>query len=88
MKIAAARALADLARQQVPEEVARRTAAPRTAFGVDYIIPAPFDPRLMEVVARGRRAGRRLDSGVAQRPITTWRQPHSLRARLNPTPRC
>src|SRR5690606_10010270 len=67
MKIAAARALAELAREAVPEEVA--AAYGRThSFGPDYIIPAPFDPRLMEVVpAAVARAA--IESGVAQRPI-------------------
>src|SRR6187397_3027450 len=50
MKIAAAHALADLARQQVPEEVAAAYGGKAHSFGPDYIIPAPFDPRLMEVV--------------------------------------
>jgi malate dehydrogenase (oxaloacetate-decarboxylating)(NADP+) len=85
MKIAAANALAELARQQVPEEVATAYGGQRRAFGRDYIIPAPFDPRLIEVVppAVARAA---MDSGVARRPIlseATYRQ--ELRARLNPT---
>jgi malate dehydrogenase (oxaloacetate-decarboxylating)(NADP+) len=84
MKIAAARALAELAREQVPEEVAAAYGhAPR--FGRDYIIPAPFDPRLMEVVpAAVARAA--MDSGVARQPILdmpAYRD--SLKARLNPT---
>ena len=84
MKIAAAQALAALARQQVPEEVAAAYGV-RHHFGPDYIIPAPFDPRLMEIVpAAVARAA--MDSGVATRPIIdmdAYRQ--SLRARLNPT---
>ncbi len=85
MKIAAANALAELARQQVPEEVASAYGGQRRAFGRDYIIPAPFDPRLIEVVppAVARAA---MDSGVARRPIlneAAYRQ--ELRARLNPT---
>ncbi len=84
MKVAAAQALADLARQQVPEEVAQAYGT-RHSFGPDYIIPAPFDPRLMEVVpvAVAKAA---MDSGVATKPILdleAYRQ--SLRARLNPT---
>ena len=50
MKIAAAEALAELARQQVPEEVAAAYGGKAHSFGADYIIPAPFDPRLMEIV--------------------------------------
>lgn len=84
MKIAAARALAELARQQVPEEVAAAYGV-QHSFGPDYIIPAPFDPRLMEEVpAAVARAA--MDSGVATKPIedfAAYRQ--SLRARLNPT---
>jgi malate dehydrogenase (oxaloacetate-decarboxylating)(NADP+) len=84
MKIAAAQAIAGLAREQVPEEVALAYGT-KHSFGADYIIPAPFDPRLMEVVpAAVARAA--MDSGVAQRPIAdmdAYRQ--RLRARLNPT---
>ncbi|MFS0773876.1 NADP-dependent malic enzyme [Sphingomonas sp. 1P08PE] len=84
MKIAAARAIAELARERVPEEVAIAYGT-RHSFGPEYIIPAPFDPRLMEVVpAAVARAA--MDSGVATKPILdmeAYRQ--SLRARLNPT---
>ena len=84
MKIAAAQALAALARQQVPEEVAQAYGV-RHTFGPDYIIPAPFDPRLLEIVPAAV-AQAAMDSGVATRPILDmdgYRQ--SLRARLNPT---
>jgi malate dehydrogenase (oxaloacetate-decarboxylating)(NADP+) len=84
MKIAAANALAQLARQQVPEEVAAAYGT-QHSFGPDYIIPAPFDPRLMEVVPAAV-AQAAMDSGVATKPIdnmAAYRQ--SLRARLNPT---
>ncbi|MGN6277230.1 MAG: NADP-dependent malic enzyme [Sphingomonas sp.] len=84
MKVAAAEALASLARQQVPEEVATAYGT-RHTFGPDYIIPAPFDPRLIEeipvAVAKAAMA-----SGVATRPIedmAAYRQ--TLRGRLNPT---
>ena len=85
MKIAAAEALAELAREPVPEEVAAAYGGRSQSFGRDYIIPAPFDPRLMEVVASAvaEAAGR---TGVAQKPIAdmdAYRQ--ELRARLNPT---
>jgi malate dehydrogenase (oxaloacetate-decarboxylating)(NADP+) len=85
MKIAAAQALADLARQQVPEEVAIAYGGRAQSFGPDYIIPAPFDPRLMEVVPAAV-AKAAMDSGVATKPIldiAAYRQ--SLKARLNPT---
>jgi len=85
MKIAAADALAELAREPVPEEVAAAYGGVAHSFGRDYIIPAPFDPRLMEVVA-SRVAEAAMRSGVAQKPIEdldSYRQ--QLRARLNPT---
>ena len=84
MKVAAAQALAALARQQVPEEVAVAYGV-RHSFGPDYIIPAPFDPRLMEIVPVAV-AQAAMDSGVATKPIAdmeAYRQ--TLRARLNPT---
>jgi malate dehydrogenase (oxaloacetate-decarboxylating)(NADP+) len=85
MKIAAAEALADLARQQVPEEVAAAYGGRAHNFGPDYIIPAPFDPRLMEIVpAAVARAA--MKSGVAQRPIEDFAAYRTqLRSRLNPT---
>ncbi|HEU4704959.1 MAG TPA: NADP-dependent malic enzyme, partial [Sphingomicrobium sp.] len=85
MKIAAANALAELAREAVPEEVAAAYGGQTHSFGRDYIIPAPFDPRLMEVVASAV-AEAAMASGCAQKPIedmAAYRQ--QLRARLNPT---
>jgi len=85
MKIAAAEALAELAREPVPEEVAAAYGGRAQSFGRDYIIPAPFDPRLMEIVASAV-AEAAVKSGVAQRPIPNleaYRQ--ELRGRLNPT---
>ncbi len=85
MKIAAAYAIADLARQQVPEEVAAAYGGRASSFGPDYIIPAPFDPRLMEVVPLAV-AKAAMDSGVATKPILDMEAYRlSLRARLNPT---
>ena len=84
MKIAAAHAIAELAREQVPEEVAAAYGV-RHSFGPEYIIPAPFDPRLMEVVPAAV-AKAAMDSGVATKPIldmVAYRQ--KLRGRLNPT---
>lgn len=85
MKIAAARALAELAREQVPEEVAAAYGGAAPRFGRDYIIPAPFDPRLMEVVPVAV-AQAAMDTGIARKPIldmAAYRD--SLKARLNPT---
>jgi malate dehydrogenase (oxaloacetate-decarboxylating)(NADP+) len=85
MKIAAAQALAELARQQVPEEVAAAYGGMAHSFGVDYIIPAPFDPRLMEIVPAAV-AKAAMDSGVAQRPIEDMAAYRTaLKSRLNPT---
>ncbi|WP_421836263.1 NADP-dependent malic enzyme [Novosphingobium sp.] len=84
MKIAAARAIAELARESVPEEVAAAYGQNHT-FGLDYIIPAPFDPRLMEVVSSAV-AKAAMESGVAQKPIEDFDAYRTeLKARLNPT---
>jgi malate dehydrogenase (oxaloacetate-decarboxylating)(NADP+) len=68
MKIAAARALAALAREDVPDEVAAAYRGARPRFGREYIIPAPFDPRLIHVVSIAV-AKAAMESGVARRPI-------------------
>ena len=85
MKLAAAHALAELAREQVPDEVAAAYGGKARTFGRDYIIPAPFDPRLIEripvAVAKAAMA-----SGIAKRPFfdeEAYRV--ELRSRLNPT---
>ncbi len=84
MKIAAARAIAQLAREQVPEEVAAAYGKSQQ-FGNEYIIPAPFDPRLMEVVSSAV-AKAAMDTGVAGKPIEDFDAYRtSLKARLNPT---
>src|SRR5688572_8489973 len=67
MKIAAARALAELAREDVPDEVATAYGA-RPKYGPDYIIPVPFDPRLISAIPSAV-AQAAMDSGVARRPI-------------------
>jgi malate dehydrogenase (oxaloacetate-decarboxylating)(NADP+) len=85
MKIAAARALAELARQDVPDEVAAAYGGDRRVFGPEYIIPAPFDPRLIEWIPAAV-AQAAMDSGVAKRPIIDMDAYRSeLRTRLNPT---
>ena len=84
MKIAAATAIAELARERVPDEVAAAYGV-QHVFGPDYIIPAPFDPRLMELVSIAV-AKAAMDTGLATKPIldlVAYRQ--ALRARLNPT---
>jgi len=67
MKIAAARALAELAREDVPDEVATAYGV-RPKYGPDYIIPVPFDPRLISAIPSAV-AQAAMDSGVARRPI-------------------
>ncbi|MBX7528423.1 NADP-dependent malic enzyme [Qipengyuania vesicularis] len=84
MKIAAAKAIAELARERVPEEVAAAYGVTHQ-FGEEYIIPAPFDPRLMEVVSSAV-AKAAMDTGVAQAQIEDFdAYRHELKARLNPT---
>ncbi len=68
MKIAAAEALADLARQEVPDQVAAAFHGRRPTFGPGYIIPAPFDPRLLTHIPPAV-AQAAMDSGVARKPL-------------------
>lgn len=84
MKIACARALADLAREDVPDEVAMAYGK-KLKFGRDYIIPTPFDPRLIHVIPTAvARAG--MDTGVARRPIVDMEgYENTLKARMDPT---
>src|SRR5665213_1441202 len=85
MKIAAAEALARLAREDVPDEVAAAYAGQRLRYGPDYIIPAPFDPRLIWAVPSAV-AQAAMDSGVARKPILDMAAyKRTLRARLDPT---
>jgi malate dehydrogenase (oxaloacetate-decarboxylating)(NADP+) len=85
MKIAAANALAQLARETVHEDVAAAYGGTTHKFGRDYIIPSPFDPRLMEVVASAV-AEAAMKSGVAKKPIADMDAYRAeLRARQNPT---
>jgi malate dehydrogenase (oxaloacetate-decarboxylating)(NADP+) len=83
MKIAAARALAELAREDVPDEVAAAYGG-RPKFGPDYIIPVPFDPRLISWVPPAV-AKAAMDTGVARRPIVDMGEYHNqLRSRRDP----
>ncbi len=85
MKIAAAEALAGLAREDVPDEVAAAYSGERLTYGPDYIIPAPFDPRLIWAVPLAV-AKAAMDSGVARKPILDMdAYKRSLRGRLDPT---
>ena len=85
MKVAAAHALAELAREDVPDEVRLAARGQALQFGPDYIIPNAFDPRLISrvppLVAKAA-----MDSGVARRPITDLaRYERELSVRLDPT---
>ena len=83
MKIAAARALAALAREDVPDEVTSAYGA-RPKFGSDYIIPVPFDPRLISYVPPAV-AQAAMDTGVARKPIVDMdAYRHQLNARRDP----
>ncbi|RUX44081.1 NADP-dependent malic enzyme, partial [Mesorhizobium sp. M7A.F.Ca.CA.002.09.1.1] len=84
MKIAAAQALAALARQDVPDDVAAAYQGNRPKFGPNYIIPVPFDPRLISAIpiAVAKAA---MDSGVARKPILDLdRYAQELSARRDP----
>jgi len=84
MKIAAAQALAELAQEDVPDEVAAAYQGARPRFGREYIIPAPFDPRLMTriPVAVAKAA---METGVARKPIDDLAAyGHQLSARRDP----
>jgi malate dehydrogenase (oxaloacetate-decarboxylating)(NADP+) len=71
MKMAAVRALAELAKMPVPEQVNIAYGETKLNFGREYIIPKPFDPRLITTVAPAvARAA--MESGVAQHPILDW----------------
>lgn len=84
MKIAAAEAIAGLAREEVPDQVAAAFHGERPQFGAGYIIPAPFDPRLMSHVPPAV-AKAAMDSGVARKPIVDMDAYVSrLKGRLDP----
>ena len=84
MKIACAHALANLAREDVPDEVALAYGK-SLSFGRDYIIPTPFDPRLIHTIPPAvAKAG--MDTGVARRPIIDMEAYElGLKSRLDPT---
>ncbi|MGO8914401.1 MAG: NADP-dependent malic enzyme [Stellaceae bacterium] len=85
MKIAAAHALAKLAREDVPDEVAAAYSGQRLQYGPSYIVPTPFDPRLIWAVPSAV-AKAAMDSGVARKPIANMEAyKTSLKGRLDPT---
>ena len=85
MKVAAAQALAELAREDVPAEVAAAYHGSRPQFGKDYIIPTPFDPRLISFIPPFV-AQAAMDTGVARTPIPDMDEYRRMLARrLDPT---
>ncbi|WP_375678809.1 MULTISPECIES: NADP-dependent malic enzyme [unclassified Bartonella] len=85
MKIAAAKALANLAHEEVPDSVAEAYYGKRLKFGPNYIIPVPFDPRLFTVVSIAV-AKAAMESGVAQKNIDDLEAyERDLNARRDPT---
>ncbi len=81
MKLAATHSLAELAREEVPESVSRTYGLDRLEFGPEYIIPKPFDPRVLlrESAAVAKAA---MDSGVAQEPVDLLEYREQLERRL------
>ena len=73
MKMAAVKALATLAKEPVPEQVNIAYGETKLNFGRDYIIPKPFDPRLIAMVPPAV-AKAAIESGVAKHPITDWQK--------------
>jgi malate dehydrogenase (oxaloacetate-decarboxylating)(NADP+) len=85
MKLAAAQALAKLAREDVPDEVAAAYHGTQLRFGPNYIIPTPFDPRLLASIPPAV-AQAAMDTGVARKPIADMEAYRSsLAQRLDPT---
>ncbi len=81
MKLAATRALAALAKEDVPDSVCRAYGVERISFGPDYLIPKPFDPRVLvwEAAAVARAA---METGVAQKPVEIAQYREDLEKRL------
>ncbi|MCX6148241.1 MAG: NADP-dependent malic enzyme [Candidatus Kapabacteria bacterium] len=82
MKVAAAKAIAQLAKEEVPDTVKRAYGVEEMSFGKDYIIPKPFDPRVLTIVAPAV-AKAAMDSGVARKHIENFDDyVHSLNVRM------
>lgn len=71
MKLAAVHAIADLAKEPVPEIVVKAYGENKITFGKDYLIPKPLDPRLITIISPAV-AKAAMDSGMATKPITDW----------------
>jgi malate dehydrogenase (oxaloacetate-decarboxylating)(NADP+) len=81
MKLAATRALADLAKEDVPDSVCRAYGVARLEFGADYLIPKPFDPRVL-VWESSAVAQAAMETGVAQEPVNIEEYREQLERRL------
>ena len=85
MKVAAANAIAKLAREDVPDEVVAAMGGDRPHYGKDYIIPSTFDPRLISIIPAAV-AKAAMDSGVARKKIENFDiYQEQLKQRLDPT---
>ena len=85
MKVAAANAIAKLAREDVPDEVVAAMGGDRPKYGKDYIIPSTFDPRLISVIPAAV-AKAAMDSGVARKNVEDFEiYKEQLKQRLNPS---
>jgi malate dehydrogenase (oxaloacetate-decarboxylating)(NADP+) len=85
MKVAAAKAIANLAREDVPDEVVAAMGGERPHYGKDYVIPSTFDPRLISIIPAAV-AKSAMDSGVARKPIIDFEiYKDQLKQRLDPT---
>jgi len=85
MKVAAANAIAKLAREDVPDEVVAAMGGDRPKYGKDYIIPSTFDPRLISIIPAAV-AKAAMDSGVAKKPVKDFDiYKEQLKQRLNPS---
>jgi malate dehydrogenase (oxaloacetate-decarboxylating)(NADP+) len=85
MKVAAANAIAELAREDVPDEVVAAMGGDRPKYGKDYIIPSTFDPRLISVIPAAV-AKAAMDSGVSKKDIEDFEiYKEQLKQRLNPS---
>jgi len=85
MKVAAANAIAKLAREDVPDEVVAAMGGDRPKYGKDYIIPSTFDPRLISVIPAAV-AKAAMDSGVAKKNVENFEiYKEQLKQRLNPS---
>ncbi len=85
MKVAAANAIANLAREDVPDEVVAAMGGERPHYGKDYIIPSTFDPRLISVIPAAV-AKAAMNTGVARKPIADFElYKEQLKQRLDPT---